>query len=271
MRFSERLFLMFATLLVLTGSAPGLALENGTAAQGEVVVFAAASTTNAVTEIADLFAARGLGRITTSFASSSTLAKQIASGAPANVYLSANEKWMDFLEEKGAIEEASRFDLLGNRLVLIAPVQSPIQTVDVRRGLDLAALLGKDGRLSTGDPEHVPVGIYARQAMESLGLWDQVKDRLAPMKDVRAALVLVERAEAPLGVVYATDAAITKKVRIVGAFPLESHPPIVYPVAAVAGQKTDAAARFLDFLKTPEARTVFEKYGFEARSCSSGI
>ncbi|WP_028322330.1 molybdate ABC transporter substrate-binding protein [Desulfatiglans anilini] len=270
MRFSERLFLMFATLLVLTGSGPGLALENGTA-QGEVVVFAAASTTNAVTEIAYLFAARGLGRITTSFASSSTLAKQIASGAPANVYLSANEKWMDFLEEKGAIEEASRFDLLGNRLVLIAPVQSPIRTVDVKKGLDLATLLGRDGRLSTGDPEHVPVGIYAKQAMESLGLWDQVKDRLAPMKDVRAALVLVERAEAPLGVVYATDAAISKKVRIVGAFPLESHPPIVYPVAAVAGQKTDAAARFLDFLETPEARTVFEKYGFEVRSCSSGI
>lgn len=265
MKFAERLLLMFGMMMVLTGAVPGFAMENGTAAESEVVVFAAASTTNAITEIGDLFAARGLGHITTSFASSSTLAKQIANGAPANVFLSANEKWMDFLEEKGAIEKASRFDLLSNRIVLIAPLQSPIQTVDLKKELDLAALLGSDGRLSTGDPEHVPVGIYGKQAMESLGLWDRVKDRLAPMKDVRAALVLVERAETPLGVVYATDAAISKKVRIVGAFPVESHPPIVYPVAAVAGQKTDVAAKFLDFLKTPEARTVFEKYGFEVR------
>ncbi|MCF8095537.1 MAG: molybdate ABC transporter substrate-binding protein [Desulfobacteraceae bacterium] len=265
MKIVKRLLLMFVLMMVLTGVGLGFAIENGIAEEGEVVVFAAASTTNAIREVGDLFAAKGLGHITTSFASSSTLAKQIASGAPADVYLSANKKWMDFLEEKDVIEKASRFDLLGNRVVLIAPVQSTIQTIDVRKGLDLAALLGSDGRLSMGNPDHVPAGMYGKEAMQTLGLWEQVKGRLAPMKDVRAALVLVERAEAPVGQVYATDAAISKKVRIVGTFPMESHSPIVYPVAAVSGQKTDAAAKFLDFLKTPEARAVFEKYGFEVR------
>lgn len=264
MKFAKRRLLVFV-MMVLIGMGLGLAVENGIAAEGEVVVFAAASTTNAITEIGDLFAAKGLGHITSSFASSSTLAKQIASGAPANVYLSANKKWMDFLEEKGAIEKASRFDLLGNRIVLIAPLQSSIQSIDIKKGLDLAALLGSEGRLSMGDPEHVPAGMYGKKAMENLGLWDQVKDHLAPMKDVRAALVLVERTEAHIGQVYATDAAISKKVRVVATFPVESHPPIVYPVAAVAGQTTDAAAKFLDFLKAPESRAVFGKYGFEVR------
>jgi molybdate transport system substrate-binding protein len=265
MKFAKRRWLMLVMVMVLTGMGLGFAIENGLAAEGEVVVFAAASTTNAITEIGDLFEAKGLGQITTSFASSSTLAKQIASGAPVNVFISANEKWMNFLAEKNLIEKGTRFDLLGNRIVVIAPLQSSIQTVDVKKGLDLAALLGNGGRLSTGDPEHVPAGMYGKKAMESLGLWDQVKDHLAPMKDVRAALVMVERAEAPLGLVYATDAAISKKVRVVGTFPVESHPPIVYPVTSVAGQNTDATARFLDFLKNPQSRGVFEKYGFEVR------
>ncbi len=253
------LVVLSAAALFNAGCGPALA------ADAEVVVFAAASTTNAISEIGDLFAAHKLGRITTSFASSSTLAKQIASGAPADVYLSANKKWMDFLEEKNTVDKATRVDLLGNRIVLIAPVDAALQTVEIKSGLDLAALLGADGRLSMGDPDHVPAGMYGKKAMVNLGLWDQVKDRLAPMKDVRAALVLVERSEAPLGQVYATDAAISKKVRVVGTFPLESHPPIVYPVAAVAGGKADAAASFIAFLKTPESRAVFEKYGFEVR------
>jgi molybdate transport system substrate-binding protein len=193
------------------------------------------------------------------------LAKQIANGAPADIFLSANKKWMDFLEKKGAIEKSSCFDLLGNRIVLIAPLQSQIQTFEINKDLDLAALLGSQGRLSMGDPGHVPAGMYGRQAMENLRLWDQVKDRLAPMKDVRAALVMVERGETPLGQVYATDAAISKKVRIVATFPLKSHPPIVYPVAAVARQESGAASDFLNFLKTQEARAIFEKYGFEVR------
>lgn len=252
-------------MVLLTVACLDFAVARSMAADTEVVVFAAGSTTNAITEIGALYAAQKKGHITPSFASSSTLAKQIASGAPADVFLSANVKWMDYLEEKSAIDKATRFDLLGNRIVLIAPVQSSIRNIEIKKGLDLADLLGSQGRLALGDPEHVPAGMYGKKAMQTLGLWEQVKNRLAPMKDVRAALVLVERSEAPLGQVYATDAAISKKVRVVGTFPVESHPPIVYPVAAVAGKKTDAAVAFLNFLKTPQARSVFEKYGFEVR------
>jgi molybdate transport system substrate-binding protein len=230
--------------------------------QTDVVVFAAASTTNAVTEIGKRYGDRNPGRITPSFASSSTLAKQIQSGAPADVYLSANKKWMDFLESGDLIDKDSRVDLLGNRIVLVAPAGRTVKPINVEPGFPLAALLGRDGRLSMGDPEHVPAGIYGKQALENLGAWDPVKDRLAPMKDVRAALVLVERGETPLGLVYATDAAISKKVRVVGTFPADSHPPIVYPVAAVAGGNSAAAKRFIDFLRSPESRAIFEKYGF---------
>jgi molybdate transport system substrate-binding protein len=233
------------------------------AARGDVVVFAAASTTNAITEIGEMYAALKLGHVTPSFASSSTLAMQIANGAPADVYLSANRKWMDFLEKKNVIDPASRFNLLGNRIVLIAPVKSRMGAIHVKPGLALAALLGSDGRLSIGNPEHVPAGIYGKQALEHLGLWAQVKDRLAPTKDVRAALALVERGETPLGLVYATDAAISKRVRVVGSFPVDSHPAIVYPVAAVIGGRSAAAASFMNFLKTPPARAIFEKYGFK--------
>lgn len=241
-------------MLIFTGT--------GTAGQQNVTVFAAASTTNAITDITVLYTERGLGKATTSFASSSTLAKQIASGAPADVYLSANKKWMDFLETKNNIVKATRFDLLGNRIVLIVPEKSPVKSVEVKKGMNLGQLLGKEGRLAIGNPEHVPAGIYGKKAMIGLDLWDQVENRLATMKDVRAALVMVERGETPLGQVYATDAAISKKVRIIGTFPTESHPPIIYPVAAVAEGKKVAAGAFLNFLKTPEAKAIFKKYGF---------
>jgi molybdate transport system substrate-binding protein len=252
---------MLAIMLMAGGLVAGFS-GNAPAAQEDVVVFAAASTTNAITDIAKLYAARHLGRVTPSFASSSTLAMQIANGAPADVYLSANEKWMDYLEKKNVIDRASRFNLLGNRIVLIAPAKSRLSAVDVKPGMALAALLGRQGRLAIGNPEHVPAGIYGKQALQHLGLWAQVKDRLAPTRDVRAALALVERGETPLGLVYATDAAISKRVRVVGAFPVDSHPPIVYPVAMVTGAKRAAAASFLKFLKSPQARTVFKKYGF---------
>ncbi len=266
MKSNKRMFrLLTVILMVLTVIGFDAVAGRVAAADNDVVVFAAASTTNAITEIGDMYAGRNLGTVKTSFASSSTLAKQIAGGAPADVYLSANKKWMDFLEKKNAIDKATRFDLLGNRIVLISPVNSPIKSVDVNRKLDLTALLGNDGRLSMGDPDHVPAGMYGKSALQNLGLWVQVENHLAPMKDVRAALVLVERAESPLGQVYATDAAISKKVRVVGTFPADSHPPIVYPVAAVAGGKTDAAAAFMGFLKSPEARAVFAKYGFDVR------
>jgi molybdate transport system substrate-binding protein len=252
-------------MVVVMGMGLDAVTGSGAFAQSAVVVFAAASTTNAVTEIGELYADRHLGGVTPSFASSSTLAKQIDNGAPADVYVAANKKWMDYLEARNLIDKKSRVDLLGNRIVLIAPIASALKSIDVAPGFALATFLGKEGRLSMGDPEHVPAGMYGKKALENLGVWEQVKDRLAPMKDVRAALVLVERAEAPVGLVYATDAAISKKVRVVGTFPASSHPPIVYPVAVVAGGQVEAAKRFIDFLRSPESRAVFKKYGFVVR------
>lgn len=235
------------------------------AEKNDVIVFAAASTTNAITEIEALYEKKGLGKVKTSFASSSTLAKQIQSGAPADVYISANKKWMDFLEKKDAVKKNSRFDLLGNRIVLIVPNDSPVKNLDITEGINIVSLLGSDGRISMGDPDHVPAGMYGKKALENLGLWEQVKNRTAPMKDVRAALVLVERAEVPLGLVYKTDAAISGKVRVIGMFPIDCHPQIVYPAAVVSHGKDKSGMAFLNFLKTPEARLIFEKYGFEVR------
>jgi molybdate transport system substrate-binding protein len=243
--------LFFFTLVL-----PGFSAESDT-----VTVFAAASTTNAISEIGELFTEKKLGAFLPSFAASSTLAKQIENGAPASVYLSANEKWMDYLEEINMIHAASRFDLLGNRIVLIAPADSPIVAVDIVPHFGLKALLG-GGYLAMGDPDHVPAGIYAKQALENLGVWNDINADIARQKDVRSALTLVERGEVPLGVVYATDVAITDKVKVVGVFPENSHPRIVYPVALVKGNKTPAAEGFLDFLRSGEARNVFKKYGF---------
>ena len=234
-------------------------------AQTDLTVFAAASTTNAITDISEAFENRHHQQVNLSFASSSTLAKQISSGAPADIYISANMKWMDFLEEKKLIRKESRFNLLGNRIVLIAPEKSPLEHIDVVHGFSLVFFLGDDGRLSIGDPDHVPAGMYGKKALQNLGVWDSVKNRLAPMKDVRAALVLVERKEAPLGLVYATDAAISHKVRIVGTFPENSHPPIVYPVAVTSGGKISETGDFILFLKSPEAGKIFKKYGFSIR------
>ena len=262
MRKSIRIFSIILLAIFFSGSITVFTIDMAAAGQ-DVIVFAAASTTNAVTEIAILYESKGLGRVKTSFASSSTLAKQIQNGAPADIYISANEKWMDFLVRKDAVKEESRFNLLSNRLVLIAPLKSPVKTIEVKKGLNITPYLGNDGRLSMGDPEHVPAGMYGKKALETLGLWSQVKDCLAPMKDVRAALVLVERSETPLGLVYATDAAISKKVRIVGTFPEDCHPVIVYPAAIVSGGNDEAGSAFLEYIKTPEARSIFLRYGFE--------
>jgi molybdate transport system substrate-binding protein len=228
-----------------------------------ITVFAAASTTNAITDIIALFTAENKGRVTASFASSSTLAKQVNQGAPADVYLSANPKWMGFLEKNHVIEPGTRFDLLGNRLVLIAPLDSNMG-VTISPGFDLAGLLGQE-KLAMGDPDHVPAGIYGKQALTALGVWEGVASKVARSKDVRAALMLVERGEAPLGIVYATDAAISKKVKVVALFPENTHPAITYPVALVAGKATPGARAFLEFLKTSASGAVFEKYGFSLR------
>ncbi|MDJ0765356.1 MAG: molybdate ABC transporter substrate-binding protein [Myxococcota bacterium] len=226
-----------------------------------VTVFAAASTTNALTEIATGFTKISQIPVRTSFASSSTLAKQIAEGAPADIYISANPKWMDYLVEKRRVLKENRFALLGNRLVLIAP---KVSTAHVTIALDsnLAAVLGQD-KLAMGDPDHVPAGTYGKQALESLGLWVALAPQVARAWDVRACLALVERAEAPLGIVYATDAAVSDKVRIVSEFPAATHSAITYPAALVATPPSPESHVFIKYLKGVDARAVFEKYGFK--------
>ncbi len=236
-------------------------LQARTRAAGTVTVFAAASLTNALTDIGKMFEEKKMGGFTASFLSSSTLAKQIENGAGANVFISADEKWMDYLAKEKMIDSSTRFNLLGNRLVLIAPADSRLGNLNISRNIDLAGLLA-GGKLAMGDPAHVPAGIYGKEALERLGVWQSVRAGVARQSDVRAALTLVERGEAPLGIVYATDAAITKKVKVIGIFPEESHSPIVYPAALVTGNETPVAKNFLEFLKTPQAMAVFEKYGF---------
>ena len=252
MRMTRLLAAMFTMVFAITASARA----------EDVTVFAAASTTNAINEIGDLFTARTGNAIKPSYASSSTLAKQVEQGAPANVFISADLKWVDYLAERKLIDPATRTNLLGNTLVLVAPADSKAGMIVIDKTTDLAKLLG-DGRLSTGDPDHVPVGIYARQALENMGQWAQIQPRLARAESVRAALALVERGEAPLGIVYSTDAAVAPKVKVVGTFPESLHDTIVYPVALVAGHETPAARAFLEFLKSNEAKGIFAKYGFK--------
>ena len=228
-----------------------------------VLVFAAASTTNAVDEIGQLFSQKKQGRFIPSFASSSTLAKQIAAGAPANIYISANPKWMNYLDGKNLVEKGTRCDILGNTIVLITPSASNL-TLDIHPGFSLLNVLGNE-RISMGDPDHVPAGIYGKQALITLGAWDEIASRVVRAKDVRTALVFVEREEVPLGLVYATDAAITDKVRVAGMFPEDSHPPITYQAAIVRGNSTQTAIAFLEFLKSPDAGQIFEKFGFSVK------
>jgi len=229
----------------------------------KVLVFAAASTTNAVDEIGQLFAQKKLSKFIPSFASSSTLAKQIAAGAPANVYISANPKWMSYLDKKNLVEKGTRCDILGNAIVLITPSASDLK-IDIHPGFSLLNVLGNE-KISMGDPDHVPAGIYGKQALITLGAWDEIASKVVRAKDVRTALVFVERGEVPLGLVYTTDAAITAKVRVAGVFPEDSHPPITYQAAIVKGNSTQTALAFLEFLKSPDARQVFEKFGFSVK------
>jgi molybdate transport system substrate-binding protein len=228
-----------------------------------LTVFAAASLTDAMKGISELWVKAGHDAPRLSFASSSTLARQIEEGAPVNVFASADEQWMDYLAKKDLIAPGTRKDLLGNDLVLVVPARPDAIHVDITPGFDLARLLGPDGRLSVGDPTHVPAGIYAEQALRKLGLWDKVAQRLAPAADVRSALLLVERGEAPAGIVYATDAAASKAVAIAGLFPKSSHDPIAYPFAVIKAGDTPGARDFLTFLSAPAARDVWRKAGFK--------
>jgi len=249
----RRIFL--ATLALLACSAT-LGAET---TQRPLTVYAAASLTDVLGKLGDEFKTSTGTPVRFSFAASSILARQIEAGARADVFFSADQEWMDYLEQRGAIQKSSRHNVLSNRLALIAPADSTIQ-VEIKPGFPLASALGK-GRLVTGDPDSVPVGRYARSALTSLGVWNNVVDRLVRAEDVRSALMFVARGEAPLGIVYATDARIDKRVRVVGLFPAESHLPITYPVALTSGAGADAAL-FLDFLRGDVARATFESYGF---------
>ena len=224
-----------------------------------VTVFAAASLTDVLGKLGDEFTKSTAVQVRFSFAASSILARQIAAGAGADVFVSADPEWMDYLEQRGHIQKASRHNLLGNRLALIAPADSKIE-LKIEPGFALASALG-NGRLATGDPDNVPVGRYARSALTSLGVWNEVADRLVRAEDVRHALMFVARGEVPLGIVYETDARIDKRVRLVGLFPAESHLPITYPVALTAEASPDAA-RFVEFVRSDAARSLFESYGF---------
>jgi molybdate transport system substrate-binding protein len=197
-----------------------------------------------------------------SFASSSTLARQIEQGAPANLFASADERWMDYLAGKQLIVPETRKDLLGNELVLVVPADKP-QHVTIGPNFDLVGMLGSNGRVATGDPAHVPVGIYAEQALKKLGIWDAVTPRLARADDVRSALLLVERGEAPAGIVYATDAAVSKAVMVAGVFPADSHDPISYPFAVTKAGDTPEARALMSFLAGQQARAIFVKRGFK--------
>ena len=224
-----------------------------------VTVFAAASLTDAMDELGRAFTQESGVPVRLSFAASSTLARQIESGAGADLFLSADQEWMDYLEQRGLIRKTTRRDLLGNRLALIAPADSTVKLA-IEPGFPLAAALGS-GRLATGDPDNVPAGRYARSALMSLGVWNDVAGRLVPAADVRTALAFVSRGEAPLGIVYETDARIDSKVRLVGLFPEGSHPRITYPMAVTKSGSADAE-RFAGFLRGEAGRAVFERYGF---------
>jgi len=226
----------------------------------DLVVFAAASLTNALDEAAKLFERQGGAHAKISYAASSALAKQIESGAPADMFISADLDWMNYLDQRNLIQRASRRNLLGNRLVLIAPADSDAH-IEIKPGFDLAAVL-KGGHLAMADTDSVPAGKYGKAALEKLGGWNSVRSAVAPAESVRAALLFVSRGEAPLGIVYATDAAADPRVKIVGTFPEDTHPPIIYPAALTADSKNPSAQRLLGFLASPAAKPIFEKEGF---------
>jgi molybdate transport system substrate-binding protein len=228
----------------------------------ELTVFAAASLTDAMKDISAQWQKAGHPALRMSFGASSTLARQIEQSAPANLFASADEKWMDYLAEKHLIVADTRKDLLGNDLVLVVPADKP-QHVTISPGFNMLALLGPDGRLATGDPAHVPVGIYAEQALKKLGMWDAVSPRIARTDDVRAALLLVERGEARAGIVYATDAAASKSVMVAGTFPANSHDPVSYPFAIIKSGDTPEARALMTYLAGPDARAIFDKRGFK--------
>jgi molybdate transport system substrate-binding protein len=222
-------------------------------------VFAAASLADVLDEINRAYSARSGSDVRASYAASSVLARQIESGAPADVFIGADREWMDYLQERHLLRDGSRRDLLGNTLVLVGPAGGTLQ-LKIAPGFDLTGALGS-GRLAIGDPDSVPAGMYAQAALTRLGVWDHVKDRLARADNVRTALEYVARGESPLGIVYGTDARAENRVRVVGVFPADTHPPITYPVALTAGAHR-GAERYSEFLQGDSARQMFTRRGF---------
>src|ERR1700735_3331202 len=247
---------MWWVLWLTLCSLPGMAADTDKPA---VTVFAAASLTNVLQDLGDSFTTQTSIPVRFSFAASSALAHQIENGAPADVFFSADLEWMDYLEKRNLIQRDTRHDVLGNRLVLIAPVDSKIK-LTIAPHFRLAAALGK-GHLATGDPDAVPAGRYAREALTTLGVWSSVADRLVRADSVRSALAFVDRGEAPLGIVYETDALIDKQVRIVDVFPANSHLPIVYPLALTSTAKLEAA-KFVAYVRGPAGAIAFKAAGF---------
>ncbi|MGQ2935095.1 MAG: molybdate ABC transporter substrate-binding protein [Sphingopyxis sp.] len=247
---------LFALLITLLLGPTAFAQERGP------VVLAAASLQESLTEAANAWAAKGHAKPVISFAASSALARQVMAGAPADLFLSADEEWMDAVAKAGLLRAGTRTTLLGNRLVLIAPASSKVRLTPAR-GFALARALGT-GRLALADPDAVPAGKYAKAALTHLGVWTSVAAKVAPAENVRAAMALVERGAAPLGIVYATDARASKAVRVVGVFPASSHPPIRYPVALLKASRSRDAAGFRAFLLSKQARAIFVRHGFSA-------
>jgi molybdate transport system substrate-binding protein len=256
------LSLLGAVLLGLgPGPSPITALAQAQAQDKELVIFAAASMKNALDEAAAGFVKQtGRPAPKISYAASNTLARQIEAGAPADVFVSADLDWMDYVAQKNLIRPETRANLLGNRIVLVAP-RNEAKPITTGPGLDLASALGP-GKLAMGNINAVPAGKYGKAALEKLGAWNGVKDQIAQADNVRGALLLVSRGEAPLGIVYQTDAASDPNVTIVGTFPEDSHPPIVYPVAVTRDSTNPDAAGFVAYLRSPGAKLAFEKQGF---------
>ena len=230
----------------------------------KITVFAAASLTNALQDIATQYNKEHKVDVVSSFASSSTLARQIEAGAPADLFISADQKWMDYAVAKDSIQPDTRANLLENTLVLIAPKASKQGDITINAQTDWLKLLD-GGRLAVGDPDHVPAGIYAKESLQKLGAWDTLSSKLAPAEDVRSALALVERDEAPLGIVYGSDAVASKGVKVVSVFPADTHQKVEYPIAIVKGHDTPVVSAFYKYLQGPEAAKVFQQYGFTTK------
>jgi len=252
----RRLTGFLTALVLLCGSAfsPALAQDKS------LIVFAAASMKNALDDIGTAFTAKTGVKVVASYAASPALAKQIEQGAPADIFVSADTDWMDYAIGKKTINEPTRVNLLGNSLVLVAPKESKIDKVAIGLGFDLAKLAG-DRKITTADVKSVPAGKYAKASLEKLGAWTAAEPKFAMTENVRAALALVARGEAVLGIVYSTDAKVEPGVKIIGTFPADSHPAIIYPVAATTTAKAEAT-EYLAFLRSSVAKTIFEKYGF---------